>query len=177
MRRPVILAAALVAASAALAGCEREERNVRMDPPVEDALNAVAPMPNRIGGATPDVYAALGKPYEGNAYDIAQGKRLYGWFGCARCHGDGHGSPRGPSFIDGWWNYGPDIVSIFISIRDGRPNGMPAFGDKLTTEQVWQLAGYIRTLGAYKALTAAPGRNDERQSRPAENRAPATFER
>ena len=50
---------------------------------------------------------------------------------------------------------------------------MPAYANKLTTEQIWQLAGYIRTIGAYSAKTAASSRNDEMQSRPAENRAPA----
>ena len=66
-----------------------------------------------------------------------------------------------------------EMVSIFASIRDGRPHGMPAFGDKMTTEQVWQLTGYVRALGAMSASTAAPSRNDDLESRPAENRAPA----
>jgi cytochrome c oxidase cbb3-type subunit 3 len=50
---------------------------------------------------------------------------------------------------------------------------MPPFGHKLTSEQVWQLAGYIQTIGAYSEKTAAPSRNDDKQGRPAENRAPA----
>jgi mono/diheme cytochrome c family protein len=37
------------------------------------------------------------------------------------------------------------------SIRDGRPHGMPAFRDKMTIEQIWQLAGYVQTIGAYSA--------------------------
>jgi cytochrome c oxidase cbb3-type subunit 3 len=52
---------------------------------------------------------------------------------------------------------------------------MPAFRDKMTTEQIWQLAGYVQTIGAYAAKTGAPGRNDEKQTRPAENRAPAAI--
>ena len=109
-----------------------------------------------------------------NAYNLSQGKRLYSWFGCKACHGDGQGG-AGPAFLDGWWNYGPEMVSIFASIRDGRPHGMPAFSDKMTTEQIWQLAGYVQTIGAYSAKTAAPSRNDEKQTRPAENRAPAAI--
>ena len=57
----------------------------------------------------------------------------------------------GPALTDGWWRYGPDAVTVFVSIRDGRPNGMPAFRDKLTTEQIWQLTGYVRSVGAYSA--------------------------
>ncbi len=147
---------------------------MRLDPPVAAALEQVRLMPNGISGAPPEVYFALDKPYETNAYDLGQGKRLYAWFGCRNGHGDGEGG-IGPAFLDGWWYYGPEMVSIVASIRDGRPHGMPPFRDKMTIEQVWQLAGYIQTIGAYSAKTAAPGRNDEKQRRPAENRAPAAI--
>jgi cytochrome c oxidase cbb3-type subunit 3 len=156
----------------ALAACKRETRDLRTDPPMTDALNHVAPMPNRINGAVPRVISAQGDPYEDNAYQLSQGKRLYTWFNCKGCHADG-GGVIGPALMDGWWRYGPDRVSVFLSIRDGRPNGMPAFGDRLTAEQIWQLAGYVRTMGDYSGKTAAPSRNDEMQSRPSENRAPA----
>jgi cytochrome c oxidase cbb3-type subunit 3 len=155
----------------ALMGCKREERSVRLAPPLADALDQVALMPNGIGGAVPYVMAILDHPYDKNAYQLAQGKRLYDWFGCPACHGDGRGGV-GPSLIDGWWRYGPDEASIFATIRDGRPNGMPPFSNKMTTEQIWQLTGYIRALGADYATAAAPGRNDDIHTRPAENRAP-----
>jgi cytochrome c oxidase cbb3-type subunit 3 len=161
-----------IAMALALAACEREQRELRTDPAVAAALDGIALMPNGISGAPPQVYYALNRSFEENAYSLSQGKRLYSWFGCKTCHGDGQGG-AGPSFLDGWWLYGPEMVSIFASIRDGRPNGMPAFKDKMTTEQIWQLAGYVQTIGAYSAKTAAPSRNDEKQVRPAENRAPA----
>ena len=154
--------------------CQREERTLRLDPPVSDALDRVRLMPNRIGGVPPEVFFALNKPYETNAYDLSQGKRLYTWFGCKSCHGEGQGG-AGPSFLDGWWNYGPEMVSVFSSIRDGRPHGMPAFRDAMTTEQIWQLAGYVRTIGEYSARTGAPSRDDSKHTRPAENRAPASI--
>jgi cytochrome c oxidase cbb3-type subunit III len=156
----------------ALAACKRETRDFRADPPVAAALNHVAPLPNRINGAVPYVIFAQGDPYGNNAYQLNQGKRLYTWFNCKGCHADG-GGVIGPALMDGWWRYGPDRVSVFLSIRDGRPHGMPAFGDRLTAEQIWQLTGYVRTIGGYSGKTAAPSRNDEMQSRPSENRAPA----
>ena len=167
------IAIVLVAFAVALVGCQREERELRLDPPLAAALEQIALMPSGIAGAPPEVYFALDKPYETNAYNLSQGKRLYSWFGCKACHGDGRGG-AGPSLLDGWWYYGPEMVSIFASIRDGRPHGMPAFHDKMTTEQIWQLAGYVQTVGAYAAKTAAPGRDDDKQTRPAENRAPAS---
>jgi len=165
---------ALVLVLAVVSSCQREERQLRIDPPVAAALDRIALMPNGIGGAPPEIYFDLGRPYEENAYNLGQGKRLYRWFGCMECHGRGEGG-KGPSFLDGWWLYGPEIVSIFASIRDGRPHGMPAFSDRMTTEQMWQVAGYVRTIGAYAAKTAAPSRDDDKQTRPAENRAPAAI--
>jgi cytochrome c oxidase cbb3-type subunit 3 len=166
----VVIAAVLIAL--VLAGCKREERSLRSPPPIAAALDGVRLMPNGIGGAPPDILAALGQPYERNAYQLGQGKTLYGRFNCAGCHAEG-GGVSGPALIDAWWRYGPDPVSIFMTIRNGRPNGMPAFGDKLTAEQIWQLTGYIRAMGAESSSTAAPSRNDDLQSRPSENRAPA----
>ena len=158
-----------------LTGCEREQRQLRLDPPIAEALDHIAAMPSGIGGAPPQVYSALDKPYVSNAYDLTQGKRLYALFGCPACHGsDGLGG-AGPPLLDGWWQYGPDVVSISLSIRDGRPGGMPAFRDKLNNEQIWQLTGYVQTMGAYTAKTAAPSRDDTVHTRPAENRAPAAI--
>ena len=156
-------------------GCQREERDLRLDPPLLAALDQVAPMANGIGGVPPDVVPALGDLYETNAYSLGEGKRLYTWFNCKGCHADGGGA-FGPALMDGWWRYGADPVSVFVSLRDGRPNGMPAFRDKLTAEQIWQLAGYVRTIGTAAAPTGAPSRNDEMQSRPGESRSPAASE-
>ncbi|MGX9988549.1 c-type cytochrome [Rhizobium sp. Z1P35] len=167
-----ILVLILAIILAAAIGWLREPRQYRVDPPVAAALDGIRLMANGISGAPPEIYFALNKPYEATGYDLSQGKRLYSWFGCASCHGDGRGG-AGPSLLDGWWLYGPSMVSIVASIRDGRPHGMPAFKDRMTIDQIWQLAGYVKTIGAYSANPVAPGRNDDRYTRPAENRAPA----
>jgi len=156
----------------ALIACKREARELRTDPPATDALNDVAPMANHINGGLPRILIVQGSPYENNAYQLGQGKRLYDWFNCKGCHANGGGA-SGPALTDGWWRYGPDPVSIFLSIRDGRPHGMPAFVSRLTTEQIWQLTGYVRAMGAYSAQTAAPSRSDEMRSRPARGFRPA----
>jgi cytochrome c oxidase cbb3-type subunit III len=136
----------LLAMALGVIGCRREERELRLDPPLAAALDGMALMPNGISGAPPQIYFALHRPYEVNAFNLSQGKRLYSWFGCKACHADGQGSV-GPAFLDGWWYYGPEMVSIFASIRDGRPHGMPSYRDKMTTEQIWQVAGYVQTIG------------------------------
>ncbi|WP_337268256.1 c-type cytochrome [Oryzifoliimicrobium ureilyticus] len=170
----LIVSCLVVAASSAALGWLRTPRQYRTDPPIMSALEHYRLMPNKISGAPPEVYFAIGKPYELTAYDMSQGKRLYSWFGCASCHGDGRGA-NGPSFIDGWWIYGPSMVSIVASIHDGRPHGMPSFSDKMTIDEIWQLAGYVKALGAYSPSLSAPQRNDEKHTRPAENRGPAAI--
>ena len=52
---------------------------------------------------------------------------------------------------------------------------MPPFRDKMTIDEIWQLAGYVKAIGAYTPSLNAPGRNDGRQTRPAENRGPAVI--
>ncbi|MBP0445401.1 c-type cytochrome [Roseomonas sp. SSH11] len=155
-----------------LAGCKREQRQYRLDPAIAESLDRVEVLPVGINGRPPRVITITGDPYRTNAYQLSQGKRLYAGFNCQGCHADGGGG-TGPALMNGWWRYGPDAVSIFLSIRDGRPNGMPAFRDRMTPEQIWQLTGYIQSLGATRASGAAPSRNDAMQTRPAENRAPA----
>lgn len=166
--------AALLPAVLALAGCKREQRQARQDPPLAAALDQVALLPGGIGGRPPEVLVALGDPFRRNAYQLAEGKRLFEGFGCQSCHAEGQGvAGRGPALLDGWWQYGADLASLYASIRDGRPGGMPAFRDRLTPPQIWQLAGYVQLLGGYRVEAAAPGRSDRPQTRPAENRAPA----
>jgi cytochrome c oxidase cbb3-type subunit 3 len=163
-----------IAIALLLAACKREERNFRSDPPVAAALDQVAVMPGGISGAPPAVDRAQGHPFASNAYELSEGKRLFTWFNCSGCHAQGGGA-SGPALTDAWWRYGPNAVSVFVSIRDGRPQGMPAFRDKLTAEQTWQLAYYVRSLGNSAPQTASPNRNDDMHGRPAENRGPTTF--
>jgi cytochrome c oxidase cbb3-type subunit 3 len=131
---------------AALAGCEREARRFERPAPRtdmrEDELAAI-----RIG------------QYERNAYALASGKRLWTWYNCMGCHANGGGG-SGPALMDDVWIYGGDARSIYRSIAEGRPNGMPAFGERIPKEQLWQLAAYVRSLGALASKDAAPNRDD-----------------
>jgi cytochrome c oxidase cbb3-type subunit 3 len=142
----------------AVAGCEREARRLHT-PPEQARLAAAfdAPPP--------------GAP-EGNAYELAEGKRLFVWFNCVGCHANGGGG-MGPSLMDAAWRYGSEPAAIYASIVDGRPNGMPAYGHRIPQRQVLQLTAYVRSLAGFAATDAAPGRNDAMQVKPAEQAMPA----
>src|SRR5205085_1632414 len=70
--------------------------------------------------------------------------------------GQGHFRARGSFFsMAGRWNVqatlaraGQEPLQIFLWIKDGFPGtAMPAWGQRLTDEQIWQLVTYLRTFG------------------------------
>jgi cytochrome c oxidase cbb3-type subunit 3 len=66
----------------------------------------------------------------------------------------------GPALMDGKWRYGGRIDQIAASIANGRPNGMPSWRGKLTNQQIWQLAAYVRTLSGQVRKDAVGARAD-----------------
>ena len=85
-------------------------------------------------------------PYHGDRTVLAEGRRLFNWYNCSGCHGDHAGGGMGPSLRDSSWFYGGDEASIFASISEGRRHGMPAWGSKLPSDQVWKIVTYIKSL-------------------------------
>lgn len=134
----------------ALAACDREERQARGAPLPEG--------PPLAAGTDPRA-----KDYENNAYHIAQGQRLYAWMNCVGCHAHGGGG-MGPPLMDSQWRYGGSMEDIVTTILQGRPNGMPSFDQKLTEQQVWQLAAYVRSLSAQPRQDVLPSREDAMSS-------------
>jgi cytochrome c oxidase cbb3-type subunit 3 len=99
-------------------------------------------------------------PYEGNAYGLSEGKRLYSAFNCNGCHQNGGGG-IGPALSDDRWIYGASPDQIYSTIVEGRPNGMPAFGGRVPDQQVWQIVGFVQALSGNVPKDAAPARNDD----------------
>jgi len=108
-------------------------------------------------------------PLEDNAYEVAQGKRLYRWFNCNGCHGAGGGG-MGPPLMDDRWRYGHEASQIVATVMQGRPNGMPAFAGRISEQQAWQLAAYVRSMSGQLRADVAPSRSDSLSSGPPEAR-------
>jgi cytochrome c oxidase cbb3-type subunit 3 len=162
-----LLAAALTAALVSIGGCQREKRQFQPSPADETAPLQIRTTDLQAGQTTPLQPDARRALYENNAYNLSEGKRLYQWFNCVGCHAHG-GGDSGPPLMDNQWRYGGEIEQIYATIQQGRPNGMPAFGGKIPDQQIWQLAGYVRSMSGNLSRTASPGRNDEMQSSPPE---------
>ncbi|HJP85337.1 MAG TPA: c-type cytochrome [Gemmatimonadaceae bacterium] len=87
-------------------------------------------------------------PYAGNKDAIAMGGQLFVAYNCLDCHGaDGSGA-MAPSFQDGRWHFGGSPAEVFESIYQGRPDGMPAWGGRISNDQIWMLTAYVRSLAS-----------------------------
>jgi cytochrome c oxidase cbb3-type subunit 3 len=169
MRRPVLAAVVIVLCGAG--PCQQEKRELRPEPTdlaetdVKVALSTIAP-----GPAAPVVETSgKGREFETNAYHLSQGKTLFKWFNCNGCHANG-GGDSGPPLMDDKWIYGGSIENIVSTIREGRPNGMPSFRGRIPDEQIWEIAGYVRSMSGNASSAAAPARSDSLHPHPAENR-------
>jgi cytochrome c oxidase cbb3-type subunit 3 len=148
-----------------LAGCERETRRFREVPPTATADPVVRQSVLQPGPPLREV--RVRSAYAENAWAVSEGKRLFRQFNCTGCHALGGGA-IGPALMDEEWLYGSDPENIFATIAGGRPNGMPAYGGKLATTQVWQLVAYVRSLSGWLRKDVAPGRDDAMQATPQE---------
>jgi cytochrome c oxidase cbb3-type subunit 3 len=146
--------------------CEREERNFQGPPPSASSTMPPVRQTELQAGPTARGIAVEG-PYEDNAYGVSQGKTLYNQFNCSGCHFQGGGG-IGPPLMDSEWIYGSRSENIFETIVEGRPNGMPAFGGKISPDQIWQIVAYVRSMSGLLRKDVAPGRSDAMQVRPQE---------
>jgi cytochrome c oxidase cbb3-type subunit 3 len=150
----------LVLVAILLVSCRRETRKPRPPAYMETLAENAMPMPGTPG------------PYDGNAWAIGEGGRLYTQMNCSGCHFHGGGG-IGPALMDQAWIYGGDDANIFASILLGRPNGMPSFRSKLTDDQAWQLVAYVRSLSGRASSQAAPARDDHMSVTPGPARMPS----
>lgn len=76
-----------------------------------------------------------------------RGMTAFAAFNCVGCHMGNGGGGMGPSLSDGNFIYGGDPENLYLTIVQGRPNGMPAWGTVLPSDTIWDLVAYIRNLG------------------------------
>lgn len=139
----------LAALALLAAGCDREERDPRGQP-----LPETGPLASAVLGSRKDPRA---DDYMNNAFHVSQGQLYFSWMNCIGCHANGGGG-MGPPLLDHEWRYGSSMASIVETIASGRPNGMPSYAGKLTPQQIWQLAAYVRTLSARDRQDVRAGR-------------------
>ena len=87
-------------------------------------------------------------PYEGDKKVTGVGGQLFVGYNCLDCHGAEGSGAMGPSFQDGRWHFGGSPAEVFESIYQGRPDGMPAWGGRISNDQIWMLTAYVRSLSS-----------------------------
>jgi len=150
-------------ALALLVACDREARRFRESPPSAQPAGLV-----RVSTLQPGPYVDsthLGNVYQENAYAVTEGQRLFGWYNCAGCHANGGGG-MGPALTDDEWIYGSAPEQIYQTIVEGRPNGMPSWGGRIPTPQVWMLVAYVRSLSGLTPSWARSARQDHLMNTP-----------
>ena len=151
---------AIGVAALLLGACDREERNSRSKPIGETVPAGESPDTIWPGGTAVPPLDPRAKLYDNNAPAIAEGQQLYSQMNCVGCHSHGGGG-MGPPLMDNEWRYGGRIDQIATSIAEGRPNGMPSWRSKLTEDQIWKLAAYVRSLSGLPSKDAVSSRAEE----------------
>jgi cytochrome c2 len=67
---------------------------------------------------------------------------------CVGCHAPNGGGGMSPALSERQFIYGREPANIYLSIRQGRPNGMPAWGKILPAKSTWDLVAYIRSISS-----------------------------
>lgn len=104
-----------------------------------------APVSNLSPGnvaASPDIE----NPMQNDPESAQRGMNDFIAFNCVGCHAPNGGGGMGPSLSNDRWIYGDKPAQIFLTIRQGRPNGMPAWGAMLPTETIWDLVSYVQSI-------------------------------
>src|SRR5262252_2591722 len=75
---------------------------------------------------------------------------------CSICHGDGHGTERGPNLANSRRVRSRSVAELQTVIRDGVPAaGMPAFN--LPEAELKSVTAFVRSLSAPASEAGAPG--------------------
>ena len=116
---------------------------------------ATKPAPKTTYYPIPVTEARRPNPVKSTPESIAEGKKIYG-YDCVQCHGasgDGKTEPakdiKIPDLTD------PAVLKdrtdgeLFYVIKNGR-GAMPLEGDRVKSEQLWDLVNYVRSLAKKK---------------------------
>jgi cytochrome c oxidase cbb3-type subunit 3 len=113
----------------------------------------------RVGGGLPSVFMQvpvshlspgaipsrplIKNPVAGDPEAAERGMKYFINFNCVGCHAANGGGGMGPALSNNVFIYGAQPENIYLSIYQGRPNGMPAWGAVLPDSVIWDLVTYI----------------------------------
>ena len=100
------------------------------------------PVSHLFPGAQPSP-PQIKNPSQGDPNAEQRGMTYFVNLNCSGCHAANGGGGMGPALSNGTFVYGSQPENIYLSIYQGRPNGMPAWGGVLPDSVIWDLVTYI----------------------------------
>jgi cytochrome c oxidase cbb3-type subunit 3 len=85
----------------------------------------------------------IANPLARDPQAATHGMQDFAQFNCIGCHASNAGGGMGPALSEGKFTYGQSPANVFLSIYQGRPNGMPAWGELLPESTIWELVAYV----------------------------------
>jgi cytochrome c oxidase cbb3-type subunit 3 len=89
----------------------------------------------------------LKNPVGDDPQAIQRGMQYFTMFNCVGCHAPNGAGGMGPSLSGRPLIYGAEPAQIYLTIYQGRPRGMPAWGAMLPDNIIWYLVAYVRNIG------------------------------
>ncbi|HZD26875.1 MAG TPA: cytochrome c [Alphaproteobacteria bacterium] len=91
-----------------------------------------------------------------------RGMEYFNNMNCVGCHAPNGAGGMGPSLSNVKFIYGREPENIYLTILQGRPKGMPAWGGMLPDQVIWDLVAYVRSIskepaGEWGKTTSADG--------------------
>jgi cytochrome c oxidase cbb3-type subunit III len=148
-----VLQSSLVGAQQSLPPAEQAQQpSAQLRPNFTDSIGGTAPsvfmqvpVSHLSPGAVPS-RPTIKNPVQGDPQAIERGMKYFINFNCVGCHADNGGGGMGPALSNTTFLYGGQPENIYLSIFQGRPNGMPTWGAVLPDSVIWDLVTYIGKL-------------------------------
>ncbi len=138
-------AAAIVMAQAQIQGQEQAQGQGQSQYESTTAILLHTPVSGLFPGGI-DTVPKISNPAVGNPAAIQTGMQYFNAMNCVGCHAADGGGGMGPSLSNRYFKYGGSPANIYLTILQGRPEGMPAWGSMLPPEVIWDLVAYVKQI-------------------------------
>jgi cytochrome c oxidase cbb3-type subunit III len=140
---------ALLAVGAAKSLAEETSKSPAATPADAKGPSAATLLQVPVTNITPgDVHVRpkISVPLLSDPKSAQRGMKYFSNFNCVGCHMGNGGGGMGPALSNRGFIYGGEPENIYLSIYQGRPHGMPAWGTVLPSDIIWDLVAYIKNL-------------------------------
>lgn len=113
-------------------------------PPALSSKLLGVPLVNNVPGQVKP--PSIANPVENDPAAPERGMRYFLSFNCVGCHAPNGGGGMGPALSNKAFKFGADPAQLFLVISHGAPLGMPAWGNVLPENVIWDLVTYVESI-------------------------------